>query len=297
MLWNKRHLVGYTSMGIKSFFHKIKIGFARLGGASIPYVSSTKRYGNNGENSFIYELSRVLPSCKIKRNIIINSPDGNAEIDCLVLYENKLFAIEVKRWKGRLTEYQDGFVQEKTDRWTGETHIKIQKSPFKQLGRAIYLLRRQIEGRAWINAVVYFDDEDFEGVSTSLGNIWFNNIIALAEYIKNGGKITFERNGARKFFDKCVSADYLYSHSPDKSLHCIIDDKSLNFQTAQGNITRKSINYIKIAHHWSYDDLFITLTDGRVLNGNIENGKIRVFENGTIYEYSLCKLDYIELGK
>ncbi len=78
-------------MGIRSFFHKIKMGFVRMGETSIPYVSSIKRYGNNGEEVFIEQLEKALPDCKIKRNVMINTNDGNAEIDSLVLYQNKLF--------------------------------------------------------------------------------------------------------------------------------------------------------------------------------------------------------------
>lgn len=98
-------------MGIRAFFHKIKTGFVRLGEPSIPCVTAAKRYGNDGEDEFTYMLYRELPSCKIKRNVVIIAPEGNAEIDCLVLYQNKLFAIEVKRWKGRLMEREDGFLQ------------------------------------------------------------------------------------------------------------------------------------------------------------------------------------------
>ena len=146
-------------MGIRSFFHKVKMCFVRKREISIPYVSSEKRYGNNGEEVFIEQLKRSLPDCKIKRNVMINTNDGNAEIDSLVLYQNKLFAIEVKSWKGRLTETEQGFIQEKTDRWTGEIHIKYQKSPFKQLNRAIYLLRKQIPSKVWVNGIVFFEDE------------------------------------------------------------------------------------------------------------------------------------------
>lgn len=86
-------------MGLKSFFHKIKTGFARLSGKSIPYISSTKRCGDSGEESFIGKLKTKLPFSRIKRNIIINTLYGNAEIDCLVLYRDKLFAIEVNGGK------------------------------------------------------------------------------------------------------------------------------------------------------------------------------------------------------
>ena len=188
-------------MGIRAFFHKIKMGFVRAVESSIPYVNEAKRYGNYGEDEFTYRLHRELPSCKIKRNVVISTSDGNAEIDCLVLYNNKLFAIEVKRWKGCLTERDDGFLQEKTDRWTGEMHTKLLKSPFKQLGRAIYLLRKQIPIKAWVNAVVFFEDDELESVSAFSDNVWFDRYQDLVDYISNDGKISFE-TGAKDFFDK-----------------------------------------------------------------------------------------------
>ena len=284
-------------MGLKSFFHKIKTGFARLSGKSIPYISSTKRYGDIGEESFIGKLKTELPFSRIKRNIIINTSYGNTEIDCLVLYRDKLFAIEVKRWKGHLTETDNGFIQEKTDWWTGDIHSKYQKSPFKQLNRAIYLLRKEISGNVWINSIVYFEDDEFEGIFTDSDNTWFNNINDLVDYIKNDGEITNGNNEAKELFDKCVSSDYLYARSWDKSLHCVIEDMSLNFQTANGIITKNDIRYITIEHHWSYDRLAILLVDGSNRYIEKENGKIRVNENGRIQEYALCKLDYIEIGR
>lgn len=283
-------------MGIRDFFHKVKMGFVRMGGTSIPHVSSAKRYGNNGEEIFIEKLERFLSDCKIKRNIIINTNDGNAEIDSLVLYENKLFAIEVKHWKGRLTETEQGFIQEKTDRWTGEIHSKYQKSPFNQLNRAIYLLRKQIPVKVWVNGIVFFEDEEFKGMSTVSDNVWFDNIKELTEYIKSNGGIS-NGGSAVKFFEKCVSADLLYAKSWDKSLRCVIEDMSLNFQTANGIITKNDIRYITIEHHWSYDRLAILLVDGSNRYIEKENGKIRVNENGRIQEYALCKLDYIEIGR
>ena len=284
-------------MGLKSFFHKIKTGFARLSGKSIPYISSTKRYGDSGEESFIGKLKTKLPFSRIKRNIIINTLYGNAEIDCLVLYRDKLFAIEVKRWKGHLTETDNGFIQEKTDWWTGEIHSKYQKSPFKQLNRAIYLLRKEISGNVWINSIVYFEDDEFEGIFTDSDNTWFNNVNDLVDYIKNNGEITYENNEAKEFFDKCVSSDYLYARRGDNSLHCIITPESLNIQTEQGLVTRKNISQINIIHHFSYDELDITMNDGTHRWAVIENGKITVNDNEKVANYSLCKLDYIEIGR
>ena len=283
-------------MGIRAFFHKIKMGFVRARESSIPYVDEAKRYGNYGEDAFTYMLRRELPSCKIKRNVVISTPDGNAEIDCLVLHNRKLFAIEVKRWKGCLTECEAGFLQEKTDRWTGETHTKLLKSPFKQLGRAIYLLRKQVPVKAWVNAVVFFEDDELESVSVFSDNVWFERYQDLVDYISDDGKASFGTS-ANDFFEKCVPADYLYANAWGRSKCCIINSATLQFETPQGNISADNIASIRISHHWSYDELYITMTDNSMRAITSENAKIQVSDNGCISTHALCKLDYIELGR
>ena len=279
-------------MGLRSFFHKIKIGFTRRSEPSIPYTTAAKKYGDWGEDEFVYAIQSRLPDCQIKKNIIIQTSEGNAEIDCLILYKNKLFAIEVKRWKGQLVERGGDFVQYKRDRWTDEIHTKIHKSPFKQLGRAVYLLRKQIPDNAWLNTIVYFEESDC--IETESDNVWFDDIDELVSYIVNDGKASW--GNANAFFEKCIAADYLYCNSWGKSLHCIIYDESLRFTTPEGVLTRKGIDSISIIHHWSYDELKIKTISGRVFSVNRENDYIVVNDNGYKYRYALCKLDYIKLG-
>ena len=281
-------------MGLRSFFHKIKVGLTRMREPSIPYTSAAKRYGDWGEDEFVFAIQSRLPDCKIKKNIIIQTIEGNAEIDCLILYKNKLFAIEVKRWKGRLIERDGNFVQYKRDRWTDEIHTKIQRSPFKQLGRAVYLLRKQIPENAWLNTIVFFEESDY--IETDSDNVWFDDIDKLASYIMREGQPSWGNN-AVSFLDKCISADYLYCSSWDKSLHCIICDDSLRFTTPTGILNRCNIHLISIHHHWSYDEISIKTKDGACHIINIENGSISVIDNGQRYRYSLCKLDYIQLGQ
>ena len=280
-------------MGIGNFFRKIGIGFTRLGENSIPHTTQAKRYGNWGEDEFIYHIKNRLPNCQIKRNIVIHTLDGNAEIDCLILYNNKLFAIEIKRWKGELIERDGQFVKYKLDRWTDEWHAKSHKSPFRQLNRAIYLLRKQIPEKAWINSIVYFEEADKLSINSE--GVWFENIYSLIEYILNDGQTSYGNN-AQTFFDKCIPADYLYSNSWDKSLHCIICDDSLIFKTQNKFLKRSDISTISVKHHWSYDDLIIKTKQGNRYTFKAENAHIRVIENGYARQYALCKLDYIELG-
>lgn len=279
-------------MGLRSFFHKIKIGFTRKGEPSIPYTSEAKKYGDRGENEFVDAVRSRLPDCRIKKNIMIQTPEGNAEIDCLILYQNKLFAIEIKRWKGRLIEQGGGFIQYKYDRWADETHTKYHRSPFKQLGRAIYLLRKQIPDPAWLNAVVLFEESD--SVETECGGVWFDDTDELVSYIVHDGRAS--RGNADAFFDQCIAADYLFCRSWGRSLHCIVCDSSLCFTTPAGTLDRQHIRSISISHHWSYDEVCITARDGACHSLNMENGSVDVIDNGSKRRYALCKLDYIQLG-
>lgn len=283
-------------MGIRSFFHKVKMWLVRSREPSIPFVNSVKRYGNSGEDTFIYLLRQHLPACKIKRSIVISTSEGEAELDFLVLYENKLFAIEVKRWKGRIVEDEDGFTQYKTDRWTDEIHKKHLKSPFKQLGRAIYLLRKQIPINAWINDVVFFEDDGLEYVSITSDKACFCDYQKLSDYIRNEGKSSSGTN-AESFFEKCASADCIYSSAWNKSLRCVINRQSLDFSDINGRIPVDSIDHIRIYHHWYYDELHVTLTNGSERVVKAENAKIQVNDGGFVRSYSLCKMDCIFLGK
>jgi hypothetical protein len=113
-----------------------------------------------GEEQLSEKILELIPSCRVKNNIIIRTSEGNAEIDCLVLVGSRLFAIEVKRWKGDIIETDQCMIQKKVDQWTDEIHTKQHKSPFKQLGRAIYFLRNQVKSSAWVNPIVFFEDAD-----------------------------------------------------------------------------------------------------------------------------------------
>lgn len=279
-------------MGVLSFFHKVKMYFIRCGEAPIPYSTSAEYYGAWGEDEFGYLLNSYLPDCRIKRNVIIETADGNAEIDCFVLYNNKLFAIEVKSWKGYLTETEEGFVQRKLDRWTDEIHTKYLKSPFKQLNRAIYLLKKQISTKAWINPVVYF--ENATSVSVDDNKVYFSDIENLVSYIKNDGKETFG-NKANLFFKACTVTDRLYSKLRQK-LDCIIPEKSLCFNTECGVLIKSDIRSIRIEHYWCYDTLKIETVDGKYYTIDIENGHIDVTVNSRYYKYAFCKLNYIQIG-
>lgn len=278
---------------LKKIFRNIKLFFARCFGASLPYVSEQKYYGTEGEWELSQRILEKIPSCVIKNNVIIQSKNGNAEIDCLVLLGSKLFAIEVKRWKGDLTEMDDFILQEKVDQWTDEIHTKQHKSPFKQLGRAIYLLRSEIRTNAWVNPIIFFEDADSIYIKSE--NVWFDDVVDLITYIELGGTSS-PRESAHDLFEKCIASDCLYSNDGTSFLYGKILKHSLCFQTDEGQIKPSDILSIKIHHHLLYDELDIQLKDRTNRTIKVENEKIEIENNGIRFAYSLCKLDYIRLG-
>jgi len=280
-------------MGLQSFIHKIKIGFARKSEPAIPNTTDAKRYGSCGEDQLVRGILLRLPEVRIKKNIIIQTAEGKAEIDCLALYRGKLFAIEIKRWRGVLVDQGDQFVQYKKDRWTEDIYQKAYRSPFRQLNRAIYLLKKQIPERVWINGIVFFEEAD--SIRTDSKGVWFDDIDDLIEYMTQSGREAWEHS-AESFFERCISADRLYSHKWGDSLYAIVCEPSVRFSTPNGVLTKRELSSITIKHHWCYDDLHIKKRNGESLVLQVENGSVYVNEHGTNRRYALSKLDYIEFG-
>lgn len=278
-------------MGIKNFFHKIRVIFDRSREQPIPWTSPEKKYGNRGETKFSNEIEALLPDCRIKKNVLIQASKGNAEIDTLILYKAKLFAVEVKSWKGSIKEKENDFEQITEDRY-GIIHTKQQKSPFLQLNRAVYLLKQQIPQKVWINTIVFFNGAD--DVSTNENNICFTDVTALAEYVLHNGEKSSENN-ANVFFEQCVSADLLRTES--STLYCVIDEASLRFNINGRNLSKRDISSIDIFHSSTYDTLRIISRDNFVYDITVENAMITVWENGKRKPYAYCKINHIEIGK
>lgn len=278
-------------MGIKNFFHKIRVSFERSKEQPIPWTSPEKKYGNRGETEFSNEIKALLPDCRIKKNVLIQTSKGNAEIDTLILYKTKLFAVEVKSWKGSIKESENDFVQITTDKY-GIKYTKRQKSPFLQLNRAVKLLKQQIPQKVWINTIVFFYGA--ENVSINENNIYFTDVTALAEYILHNGEKSSENN-ASAFFEQCVSADLLRAES--SSLYCVIDEASLRFNINGRNLSKHDISSIDIFHSSTHDTLRIISRDNFVYDINVENAMITVWENEKRKPYAYCKINHIEIGR
>ncbi len=277
------------------FFHKLKVGLSRtVNSYFIDYAPEVKRYGNSAEVGLPNYLKDSIPNCQIKTNVIVSLPDENseAEIDCLLLYEDKLFAIEIKRWKGTVIERKDGFYKYKQDRYTDDIWEKPLKSPFRQVNRAVSMLKKQTGNRDWIQTIVFF--EGASSVEVYSDNVWFENAGELADYIL-GFQKKYKSNGNISCFQSAIAADFIYS-SVYRNLHCRIDDNSLVFNIGNTLLSRRDIHSIDIEHHFSYDTLYIHMKNGRTTTTNLEDEMLFATENRKHKTYSFCRIDKIVLG-
>lgn len=280
-------------MCFPKFIHKIKTFFSRRRERPIPDVSEEKKVGSDGERYVVDELYKRLPSCKIKKNVVVHTREGDAEIDCVVLYENKIFAIEIKNWKGRIIERGNEFIQQKTDKWTDKEYESSHKSPFKQLKRSIYLFKKHLyNGKAWINPIVFFCNA--YNVFVCSEDVWFDEIADMVRYIAECGDRSnpLEANAC---FNKFVPADRVYRG--ENFLNCVLCNESVTFCVGNKTFTRKDIDCIDIKRHAFYDKIVLHLKNGYTQSIEQENAKIKCYENLKVSEYALCKIDRIELGK
>lgn len=280
-------------MLIKSIIQKIKTTINRRINPRPVALPQEKRYGNIGEDYFASRLKILLPESKIKKNIVIHSGKSRAEIDILIVYNNKLFAIEIKNWKGDIIESDTTFIQRKPDKYTGEIYEKSHKSPFKQLARSVYLLKETIKENPWINCIVFF--ENAAHIKIKSDNVWFSSMDQLVMYIQNYG-ISSNAEDISAFFEKCETPDRIYSRYIQGFQDCKISDYSLIFPIENRIITRKDISQIEFSHHNSYDNLTIHLKNGTNVLCKCDNGSVRVEINSTFNDFFFSKIDYIILG-
>jgi len=277
-------------------FHKLVVGLKRrFNSSSMDYLSEEKIYGNDGEDNVKDALIRALSDCEIKNNVIVNTSDRNCEIDLLLRYKSKLFIIEVKHWKDSISEHSGVIIQEKVDKWTDDVYKKEPDSPFAQVKRQINLLKQSTNTSPYINGIVFFADA--EVVNLSNEHVWFSDVFDMIDYIKTSGHISnfYEVSNC---FNKAIESDYLFSNTffGEKSLHCIIDEKSLIFNIRDKRITKEDIKEINIDHFFSYDSVIITLKNGEKTTTELENHEIVVLENNLKNKYSFSKIQKIILG-
>ncbi len=276
-----------------SLFHTLRVGLPENTIRSFPLFRDQAIRKRRRESLC---QSAVRPAAGLSDQIQpdISLPEGEAEIDCLILYRSMLFAVEVKRWRGTIIENDDGsFLQHRSDNSFLLTSKSL-KSPFRQLNRAISLLKKQHPSRAWIEPIVCFEEADRIRIQSD--GTWFDRMSDLISYLNNAPPRPWGPEAA-DLFERCRAADLLHCNDQDGDLICLICDEFLRFPTKNGILTRQDICSISIFHRWSYDILMVKTWEGACYSYHRENDFVPVIENGRLRQYALCQLDFILPGQ
>ncbi len=248
-------------------------------------LSDAQIYGTVGERAAVNDILGFLPDARIKTNVIILNKNGNAEIDCMILYKGSLFAIEIKSWKGDVYETADGFQKDKRDPYTGEIHRKLFKSPLKQVRRAISLLKDNMKERVYINGVVYIEDND--SLRVSEGSPVFDRIEDLVDYIENESRAP--NPTATRFFEKLRPADRIIGSGSYGA-------RQRNAVTMLDFATQGA-TYMDVKHEYLSDTVRVYYQDGTSKSYSFENKKIKALTSNGLEEFTLSGIDRIVFGK
>lgn len=249
-------------------------------------LSDAQIYGTLGEREAVNDIISLLPEARIKTNVIILNKNGNAEIDCMLLYRGSLFAIEIKSWKGDVYETEDGFVKHKRDPYTGEIHTKYFKSPLRQIRRAISLLKENMTGHVYINGVVYIEEND--SLRVSEGSPVFDRIEDLVDYIERESKPTSQ--ASTKFFNELRPADRIIGSGIFGTRKQLLAVAILDFAT-------QGAWYMDVIHNYTSDTAVLHYQDGTTKAYSFENKKIKALTTDGAVELTLSGIDRIIFGK
>lgn len=122
-----------------------------------------RKFGKDGERIAADEIRKVLRQGDILLNNVTLSFDGRpAELDNVIINENGVFIVEVKRYVGILSGSEEDFEWQKYKvTHTGNVYDKSVKNPIRQVKRQIFLLSRYLKSNhlpVWVEGFVLLLD-------------------------------------------------------------------------------------------------------------------------------------------
>lgn len=279
---------------IKSLFQKIGLGISRATGSTLPFTPTKKKVGNYGEVRVYNELKTKLPEATIIRNVCIDSELAKGEIDFLIIYQAKVFVLEVKSWRGNIYQDGDQFFQDKESSG-GDSYTNKQVNPFKQIKGSVFQIKQQFHN-IWFEPVILFIRTDSININRDIE--WFTSVDELVNYINTVDVRTNKENHINSLIKNVRSYDKMTSSSwLGKELSCIIDESCLRFIINEKEITKNDIISIKVKHHFSYDEGLITLKNNEEIVFRFDDHKITYRNNEKSHVVSLSKIDAIFVNR
>lgn len=280
-------------LSFKKFLNNFRLFIKRRRGNGVEYEKEVQRYGRENEDKFFTQLRNALPiQSDIFKNVLICDNDVvKGEIDYLIIFNDKFFAIELKGYVGEIEKSGDELVQYK------DCDIKYYKSPTKQLNTNVYLFKKFYGIKSYVQDAVFFN----EGQIKEGGEIdenWFFDFDELMKFISERGKSCYigEREKLKK---EIVCQDEILSNgNADKGR--IIYNKFLVKNSDGKDVVLKlqNVSYIKIKHKLLTDELHVIDTCGKVSVFTAQNSYLDLKNHkGEEKRYAMSKIDDIIIGK
>lgn len=279
---------------VKNSFHKLKVGVERMVAEPLPEVSAEKEFGNFGESSTLLEIKKSLPDALILQSICLNPDDAKGEIDYLLVYQDKVFIIELKTWEGCVYQEGDNFYKDKVSK-SGEVYQKEMKSPFRQIRGNICQIKQSFP-KIWFEPIVLFQNCDSLSITEEKIK-WYDDVKTMTYDIRISGKPN-RHEDVQKMLKKLILYDVIKAEQLDEKEDTgIIDETAFIFSDGVKKYGKADIAEIIVTHHFSYDNLNIKLLNGTIVQTRNENSLIQYKQNGQTKSVALNKVDYIKIGR
>lgn len=280
-----------------TLWENIKCAFGRLFASGVPSSTEEKIFGDEGEREFCEGITKALRKATVKQNVLLFGRGGEyGELDFLIEYDDRLFAVEVKRWNGKVIISDDG-----VKHYNSRGELTSDKDPFRQVSRTVGLLKNVHGVRGYIDGIVYFGGEARIDCRTD-DRLWFDDVKELAKYIKRADGDRLPARDIDSLMRSLTCADFIFSQSlfgdREKRAHIVSPALVLDVKgTRNVKIDFKDIYALEIRHGIVRDGVRVVLKNGKKLSGeSFGTQNIRVREYKSTYDIAINKIDGIVMG-
>lgn len=280
-----------------TIWENIKCAFGRLFASGLPSSPEEKIFGDEGERAFCEGIVKALRKATVKQNVLLFGHGGEyGELDFLIEHDNRLFAVEVKRWNGMVIITDEG-----VKHYNKRGELTSDKDPFRQVMRTVGLLKSIYGLHTYIEGIVYFGGEAKIDCRAD-DMLWFDDVKELAKFIKKSDNARMTDRETDKLLKNLTCADLIYSESlfgdKEKRVHIVSPTLLLDIKGERNvKIDFRDIYALEIGHGLLRDGVRVILKNGRKLSGkSFGTQNIHVKEYKITYEIALNKIDGIIMG-
>lgn len=249
---------------IKNLFKSIRSGFDRKNAQPLPDEDSAKKFGTEGEWQTYEDIQKFLPGGEFKRNVL-SFENGSVfkETDLVILYEKRLYVVEIKNWRGRLVQKGKSYFKVKKG-----VLVKV-KDPFAQVQRSIAILKKQYHISTWVTPIVLLLGADAKRVKPPRHCHLFTDIPSFVIFVRHNIIPPALNNAEIAAFRHLRSSDTIWADGTQED-SSRISGKILNESiellwnhTAHAVPVAKLRSLERLGSDFTTDSIIVTYRDGQ----------------------------------